>query len=234
MKKIAKLFVLFSMSVFLSSCVGQNQTGSPKENIEAEIKDTVTSSGYNDPNIYTKYEYTDSISKSLIIQNSFPKGETYTDPNGKEYFKVIFWTRIINETDSPLDLKIGFPVDSYELPSSPGKYFKILLPSDTITIGKGPLYNYGLIGLKSFLDDSIHKQSSLKRTINPKESSGFYVVILFDNGVGGPFRTGLSIKGKNLFYRVSRYASTPAHSLLIDEKEINCGSINLGNLLLKK
>ena len=47
-----------------------------------------------------KYEYTDSMGKRLVIQNGLPRGEPYTDPNGKEYFKVIFWTRIINETDN--------------------------------------------------------------------------------------------------------------------------------------
>jgi hypothetical protein len=41
-----------------------------------------------------------------MIQNGFPRGEGYTDPKGKEYFKVIFWTRLINETDNPLELKI--------------------------------------------------------------------------------------------------------------------------------
>lgn len=177
-----------------------------------------------------KYEYADSMGKRLIIENGGPKGITYTDPNGKKYFKTIFWTRIINETDNSLEFKIGFPADSYELPSSPGSYFKILIPSDTMTIDKEPLYDYGVRGLKSFLDNSIHKPSFLKRTINPKESSGFYVVILFDNGVGGPFRTGLSIKGQNLFYRVSRYAGEQ----LIDDKEINCGSINLENLVPQK
>ena len=101
-----------------------------------------------------------------------------------------------------------------------------------MTVDKEPLYNYGLTDLKSFLDNSIHKPSSLKRTINPKESSGFYVVILFDKGVAGPIRTGLSIKGQNLFYRISRVDGTPAHSLM-DEKEINCGSINLNLKPLK-
>jgi hypothetical protein len=66
MKKIAKLFVLFSMSVFLSSCGGQNQTNSPKENIKAETKDIATSPVSNEKDIYTKYEYTDSIGKRLI------------------------------------------------------------------------------------------------------------------------------------------------------------------------
>jgi hypothetical protein len=209
------------MFVFHSSC-GQSQTNVPKDNIKSETKDVVTSPGSNEK-YPAKYEYTDSIGKRLIIQNSFPRGGPYTDPNGKKYFEVIFWTRIINETDNPLELKIDFPVDSYEVSGLPGKYYKVLVPPDTMTIDKEALYDYGLTGLKYFLDNSIHKPLSLKRIINPKESSGFYVVILFDNGVAGPFLTGLSIKGQNLFYRISRYDK---HSLL-DEKEINCGSINL-------
>src|SRR5579864_5090474 len=107
--KYVHVYVLFLMFVFCSSCGRQNKP-TPKEKIKSETKD-VSTSGWID----RKYEYTDSIDKSLIIQNSFPKGETYTDPNGKEYFKVIFWTRIINETDNPLELKIDFPVDLYEV-----------------------------------------------------------------------------------------------------------------------
>ena len=121
-------------------------------------------------------------------------------------------------------MKIDFPVALFEVPSLPGKYFKILLPSDTMTLDKEPLHDYGLTNF--FFDSSTHKPSFLKRKINPKESSGFYVVILFDNGVPGPVRTGLSIKGQNLFYRVSRYAGKQGASL-IDEKKIHCGSINL-------
>src|SRR3569833_1337091 len=206
--KYLSVCTLFLILVCHTSC-GQKQTNVPKDNIRSETKDKITSPGSNDPGIPTRYEYTDSIAKRLIIQNSFPKGDGYTDPDGKEYFKVIFWARIINKTDNPLELKINFPVDPYGVPSLPGKYFKILIPPDTMTVDKEPLYNYGLTYLKSFLDNSIHKPSSLKRTINPKESSGFYVVILFDKGIGGPIRTGLSIKGQNLFYRISRY---DAHS----------------------
>src|SRR5438105_4601733 len=162
MKKLVKLFALFLMSVFLTSC-GQNKTNSPKESIKAETKDIVTSPGFNEKDIYTKYEYTDSIGKRLIIQNGFPKGGTkYTDPKGDVYGYAVFWTRIINETDNPLELKIDFPVDSYEVPSLPGKYYKILVPTDTMTLDKFPLFNYGLTDLESFLDNSIHKPSSLK------------------------------------------------------------------------
>ena len=228
--KYVLIYTFFLMSVFHTSC-GQNQTYAPPDIIKSETKDTVTSPGSNEK-YQTKYEYTDSIGKSLIILNSFRQGAPYIDPKGISYGKVIFWTRLINETDSPVALKIDFPVDSFEVPGLPGKYYKVLVPPDTMTIDKESLYDYGMTGLKPFLDNNTHKPSSLKRTINPKESSGFYVVILFDHEVGAPFRTGLSIKGQYLVYRISR-ASEARHPL-ISEKEIDCGSINLKNLMLKK
>ena len=227
------------MPVFHTSC-GQSPTNVPKDNIKSETKDVVTSPGSNEK-YHTKYEYTDSIGKSLIIQNSFPKAELYTDPNGKEYAKAIFWTRIINETDNPLELTIDFSGDSYEFPSSVGSsvgiYYKIILPSDTMTRDKEDLYNYGLTDLDSFLVNSMHKPSSLKRTINPKTSSGFYVVRLAikpksgwpsvkgdgnirRNSEYGTTRAGFSLKGQNLFYT-------------LNGKEIHCGKINLKNLILK-
>jgi len=228
MKKLVKLFALFLMFVFHTYC-GQRQTNVPKDNIKPETKDVVTSPGSNEK-YQAKYEYSDYAGKRLVILNSFPRGGPYTAPNGKEYFKVIFWTRLINETNNPLELKIDFPVDSFKVLGLPRKYYKVLVAPDTMTIDKESLYDYGITGLKSFLDNNIHKPSSLKRTINPKESSGFYVVILFDKGVGGPFRTGLSLKGQNLVYSISRYDKRT----LLDEKEIDCGSINLKNLMLQK
>jgi hypothetical protein len=226
MKKTVILFVLFLMSVFLTFC-GQNQTKSPKETIKAETKDKVTSPGGDEHNIHTKYEYADSIGKRLIIQNSLPKGGIkYTDSNGEVYVYAVFWTRIINETDNPLELKIDFPVNSYEIPSLPGKYYKILVPPDTMTIDKEPLFNHGLADIEPFLDKRIHKSSSLKRTINPKGSSGFYVVILsLVEGAHGTMRTGLSLKGQDLFYRIKNDGSKS--NTKSSDKEINCGSINL-------
>jgi len=104
-----------------------------------------------------------------------------------------------------------------------------------MTRDKEDLFGYGLTDLDSFLDNSIHKPSSLKRTINPKESSAFYVVKLSLTTEGGAIlRTGLILKGQDLFYRVSVYKNSPAPSSLISEKEIPCGSINLKNLVLKK
>jgi hypothetical protein len=205
--KYACLYALLLIVVLHTSCAGQNKQGFSKETMNYETKN---------------YEYTDFSGKRLIIQNSFPKGgDRYTDLNGKVWVFAVFWSRITNETDNPLELKIDFPVDPFKLPSSPGSYFKLFLPSETMTIEKEGLYNYGLPVLNSFLDKGLQKASSLKRTINPKESSAFYVVTLFNIGVDGWLRTELSLKGQNLFYR-------------INGKEIYCGKINLKNLKLQR
>ena len=164
--------------------------------------------------IDTESKYTRSDVEGVIIQNSLPKGGLkYTDKKGKVYIYAVFWTRIINETDNPFTLTIDFPVDSLELASSAGRYFKLLVPSDTMTLEKEKLFNYGLTDLESFLNKNLGNKSTLKRTINPKESNAFYIVTLFNRGVDGTLRTGLSLKGENLFYR-------------INDKEIHCGKIN--------
>lgn len=229
MKRI-HVYTLLFMFVFCTSCGGQNKPDPRKEKIKSETKD-ISASRWSD----TKYEYTDSTGASLIIENGLPRGSRYTDPNGEVYAYVVLWTRIINKTDNPLELKIDFPVDSYEPPWLPGKYYQVLVPPDTMTIDKEPLYDYGLTGLKSFIDTSIHKPSSLKRTINPKGSNGFYVVILsrITEAAQGALRTGLSLKGQDLFYRISLLKGPPPLSLT-SEKEIDCGSINVKNLMLQR
>lgn len=227
MKHVYTLLFLF---VFCTSCSGQNKPAPPREKIKSETND-VSSSRWID----TKYEYTDAVGATLVIENSLPRGNRYTDPNGQAYGYALFWTRITNETGNPLELKINFPVDAYEPPWLPGKHYQVLVLPDTMTIDKEPLYDYGLTHLKSFLDNSIHKPSSLNRTINPKESSGFYVVILslINEGAPGALRTGISLKGQDLFYRISLVKGPPPLTL-ISEKEIISGSISLKNLKLRK
>lgn len=225
MKKSIILLILATTGLFsckqgskLTPDIHDTETLDSVKNAQSEKR----LANYNGKDNYTKYKYT-GYNGALIIQNSFPRGGIkYSDPNGEVYVYAVFWTRIINETDNSLELKIEFPVDSYEVPSLPGKYFKILVPPDTMTLEKVPLFNYGLTDLESFLDKSIHKSSSLKRIIKPKESSGFYVVMLcLIEGAHGTLRTGLSLKGQNLSYR-------------INDKEIHCGSIILKNLMLQK
>lgn len=161
---------------------------------------------------HTEFKYADSINKGVSIQNSYPKGgQKYTDPNGKEYVYVIFWTCVTNETASELELAIGFPIDSFTIPSSPDTKFNLYLPKEKMTLEKDPLFNYGL-DLKSFLDRNIDKPSELLITISPNDSYLFYVIALSNRGVNGVVRAGFELQKQDLFYKINDY-------------EISCGQI---------
>jgi len=163
--KYVHVYALLLLSVFCTSCRGQNKPAPQKENIKSETKDIVTSPGPNEHNSYTKYEYTDTDGKSIIIKNSFPRGGPYTGSNGKNsnYSFLIFFTRIINETATPLELTINFPADSFATGEGGNYYLKLFLPPDTMTLDKESLYNYGITGLESFLD--FNKPTMFKRPI---------------------------------------------------------------------
>ncbi|WP_427873791.1 hypothetical protein [Flavobacterium sp. MMS24-S5] len=73
-----------------------------------------------------------------------------------------------------------------------------------------------MTNLEPFFDKNIDKPSSLKRTIKPKESTGFYVVMfrLIGGNQYGVLRAEFSLKRQNLFYKIR-------------DKEILCGSIEI-------
>ena len=156
--------------------------------------------------IDTEYKYADSTGIVVIIQNSLPKGGGYTDATGKDFGSRIFWTRIINETSTSLELTINFPADSFAMPPSPDSYLKVFLPTDTMTLDKETLYSYGT-GLKSFLDNGINKPTMLQRTINPKEACLFYIGVLFLGERQGVARAELVLKEQDLFYRINLLGS---------------------------
>ncbi len=83
------------------------------ETVDVETANSVKNV-QNDKDIYTKYKYTDSNDKSITIQNGYLGcGIKYTDPNGNVCSYAVFWTRIINETDYPLELKIDLPITAF-------------------------------------------------------------------------------------------------------------------------
>lgn len=169
----------------------------------------------------SRHEYAETNGARILIQNSFPKSRiNYTDPTGRKHIYAVFWTQIINQTPNALELAIDFPVDSFELPASSGNYMKLLLPLDTLTLDKEPLSDYGL-AVKPFLDKSLRRPTSIRRTILPTDSSAFYVVTLANRGVGGTLRTGFSLEHPNLVYRVN-------------EKTIPGGKIDLKKLMFPK
>ncbi len=223
MKK--NLLILIFTAIGLFSCKPENKSAKDVKRVLDSVKNNQNKKQLAlNKAIYSKYDYTDLKGKSVTIQNSLSKGGVrYTDPKKEVYVYAVFWTRIINETASPLELKIDFPVNSYEIPDLPGKYYKILIPSDTMTLEKIPLFNFGLTDLEIFFNKNIDKPAALKRTIKPKEATGFYVVTL--RSVGGKqygiLRTELILREQNLFYKIR-------------DKEIKCGSINLKDLVQKK
>src|SRR5687767_13644709 len=101
----------------------------------------------------TEATYTDSAGNVVIVHNSLPKGVgRYTDSAGKKHGYVTFWTRVINESATPLQLSITIPADPFTIFPSPDEHIRIFLPPDTMTVDKIPLGNYGLTNLQSFLD----------------------------------------------------------------------------------
>lgn len=226
-----------SLVFFLSLCayaVGQSISQADSIEITNKIDDWNRSKGrklkwYSDTTYHFSANKDSSISptahfdvgEGVIIQNSYPKGggyldstgsRGYTDSTGKNFGYGIFFTRVINETATPLELTINFPADSFAI-------FKLFLPPDTMTLDKESLYNYGISGLRSFLDTNFNKPTMLQRTINPKEQCLFYIVTLFHQG-GGVARAALTLKEQDLVYKIS----LGQYSALIP-----CGQIVLKN-----
>jgi len=170
--------------------------------------------------IDTETLYADSTGIVVITQNSLPKGGAYTDSIGRTFGYRIFWTRIINETATPIELTINFPADSFEIVARPDSYLRVFLPPDTMTLYNETLYDYGATGLKSFLDAGLNKPTMLQRTINPKEACLFYIGVLIDPAGNNFTRAGLVLKEQHLFYRI-----TPQ----LDSALIPCGQIVLKN-----
>ncbi|MBT28588.1 MAG: hypothetical protein CMO01_02925 [Thalassobius sp.] len=177
--------------------------------------------------IYTDTTYTLSTGNGITIQNSYPKGggierngTQYVDASGKSYAFAVFWTRIINETNSPLELNINFPADSFAIFTPQDSYLKLLLPTDILTYDKLASFNYGLTGIKFFLDANFNKATKLQKTINPNEEYIFYIATLSYQAAGTP-RAALILKEQDLYYRMS---ISPHGS----------GIIPCGNIALKK
>lgn len=214
------------ITIGLFSC-GQKNESQNKITTDVETLNSIKTSENQKPQtdnrkrfIDTEYRYIDTIGKSLIIQNSLPKGGLeYTDSNGKGYVYAIFWTRIINETDNPVELAIDVPATSFVRLDSPNNYFKIFVPKKKISFDNLSLLNFGIGDLGAILDNKLEKASSLQRTISPKKTSSFYVITLFNKGLEGLVRAGLSVKEDNIIYR-------------LNQNEMHIGKVNIKNLTL--
>ncbi len=212
----------------LGSCGKDQKSTSDKVDIKTirSTESIVISTQQNSNKDYekfidTKFEYVDSIGRSLIIENSLPRGGlNYTDKYEKDYIYFIFWSKITNETNNCFEFKLEFSKDNYELPSSSDNKFKIMFAREKMEIDKLQLFDYGLSNLKMTLDNELQNSYKLQGTINSNETNSFYVIILFEKSLEEIVRTGLRLKDNNLYYRVN-------------DKEIYSGKYNIKNLKLK-
>lgn len=159
--------------------------------------------------IYTEIQDTTIAGESILLQNSYPKGGGYVDGEwgytnaaGKNHAVAVFWTRLINETNTSLEVSIDFPADSFAVFSAPDAYLKVFLPPDEMTLNKQPLFNYGITDLRSFLDAGFDEPSAVRRTIQPREEFVFYTVMLAYRAGGTP-RTEFVLQGRELYYKAS-------------------------------
>ncbi|NND31094.1 MAG: hypothetical protein HKN76_00795 [Saprospiraceae bacterium] len=210
------LIILILANVWFGSCAQRSKSRTSKASIDTEVGDS-TKDDYNkkslssgvDTHVYTDTLYPPATGKGITIQNSLPKGgmiepngTQYADSSGKRYAFAIFWTRIINETTTPLELDVNFPADSFAIFSPADSYLKLFLPADTLTWDKLSRFNYGITGLKPFLDRNFNKATRLQRTIKPNEEHIFYIATLAYQASGTP-RAALFLQEQDLYYRMS-------------------------------
>lgn len=217
MKKI--LYIIVVLALFMSCTHNTRVTG---ETTQPETINTVRN-----------YVYTNAAGERVMIHNSFPRGDAYTAPDGKNYFRIIFWTRITNQTQHPLAFNLTFPAQFNTGNDTTSKHDNVYIANDTMTLEKETMYNYGFTGVDAFLNQHLHKPTTLHRTVPPKASTGFYIIYLRHSThttPDGTLRTGLYLNGQNLMYKISRYAAQQPHALT-SQFEINCGSININDLV---
>ncbi|QLG45906.1 hypothetical protein [Costertonia aggregata] len=232
MKRV--LFISVCSIVWLCSCQQRSKSITEKVAIESDIK-TTTHNNTGQPSqnhdlakyIYTDTTYTLAKGKKITIQNSFPKGgmikpdgTQYYDSTGKSYAFASFWTRIINETDIPLELNLNVPTDSFRIFTPPDSFLKLILPKEQFSLDKLSKFNYGLTEIESFLDANFNNVGILKKTINPNEEHIFYMMALSYQASGTP-RAGLLLKEQNLYYEVSVEPN-------------GSGMVSIGTIALKK
>ncbi|MGS0526437.1 hypothetical protein ACU8V7_15920 [Zobellia nedashkovskayae] len=229
-----KTLIISTLAItWLCSCGQGNNSRADKTNIESEVVDSrknsniqLSASHNSIKHIYTDTTYTLSNGKTITIQNSLPKGGSiepgipYTDSTGKEYFFVVFWTRVTNETDTALEFKVNFPADTFSLPSTFDSYIKLFHPTDKMTYDKLSSYNYGLTDIKYFLDKNFNKTTTSERTINPNEEHIFYTVAIAYHAAG-PASAEVILKEHELYYKIKMG--------LHDPLEISVGSVTFKN-----
>jgi hypothetical protein len=169
--------------------------------------------------IDTEVKYSFDNQKNVIFTHSLPKGGGVKYLNNIKYSHVIFWTRIHNQTSTPIQLQLTFPDITYL--QSTDAHIKMLLPKDTMNHEKEQLFNYGLTDLESLLNNNSKQVKVLKKTIDPKEDHYFYIPV-FMHEINGTARASLILDGEKLFYKITigkDFAFIPCGSIAVESKK---------------
>ena len=193
-----KLFIsVFLLFVYLNA---KGQVGPPRNWVDSEVK------------------HTDSNGNSVMMTNSLPKGGGVVYQNEKKYGYVVFWTRMSNQSATPIELKVKFPEVTFF--KSPDSYINIVLPKESMNIEKEQLFDYGLTNLQSILNDESNQLGILQKKIGPKEDYLFYVTVFIHIEGSGSARAKFELNDKELFYKISMGSDTTL---------IPCGSLDFKN-----
>jgi len=169
----------------------------------------LNAAGQVDPSrnwIDSEVKFTDSKGNLVKFIHSLPRGGGQVYHKGKIYGYVVFWTRVINQSATPIELQVKFPEVTYF--KSPDSYIHIVLPRETMNQEKVQLFDYGLTNLQSLVNDEIHPISFLKKKINPQEDYYFYQAVLIHINLSGSARAKFEVKDKDLFYKISMGSDT--------------------------
>jgi len=195
--KITASFILFLFLFYIST---YGQVGPTRNWVDSEVK------------------LTDSNGNTVMVTNSLPRGGGVAYQNGKKYGYVVFWTRMSNQSATPIELKLKFPDVTFFKP--PESYVKIVLPKESMNIEKEQLFDYGLTNLQSLINDESNQLSILKKKIGPKEDYFFYVTVFIHIDGSGSARAKFELNDKELFYKISIGSDTTL---------IPCGSLDFKN-----
>jgi hypothetical protein len=105
-------------------------------------------------------KFTDSKGNLVKFIHSLPRGGGQVFLKGKKYGYVVFWTHVINQSATPIELQVKFPEVTYF--KSPDSYIHIILPRETMNNEKVQLFDYGLTNLQSLVNDETNKRYEKK------------------------------------------------------------------------
>jgi len=149
---------------------------------------------------------TDAKGNVAKFIHSFPRGGGEVYKNGKKYSYVVFWTRVFNQSATPLELKVKFPEVTFF--NWPDDYIQIVLPKETMLMDKVHAYDYGLTHLQSFLNDKSNQLNFLQKRINPNQEHIFYIIVFMHIKNWGTARAKFELKDQALFYKISMGSDT--------------------------